>query len=153
MVLVLFTIALHHARRRAHRRRHRGQAASGAAVQSNASYQAAEAGVDRYLSKLLDDTEYYLQYVDPAEATRGSGSNTAGVTSSCTSSSMPNPISWTYGTTWTYPDGKNQWCQLGNGYEYDLEITPPDLAPSQPDIQIVSTGQMRRIDEPRRPSG
>lgn len=141
MVLVLFTVALLTALAVALTDVvSGGTVASGAAVQSNASYQAAEAGVDRYLSKLLDDTEYYLQYVDPAEATRGSGSNTAGVTSTCTSSSMPTPISWSYGTTWTYPDGKNQWCQLGNGYEYDLEITPPSA--SQPDIQLISTGQM-----------
>ena len=116
---------------------------SGQAVRSDGSYQAAEAGIDNYLSKLLSDNEYYAQYVDPAEATRQSGANpSVGVSGSCTSASQPDPVAWTYPSSpaWTYPNGKDHWCSLDNNYEYDLQITPPST--TQNAIQIISTGQL-----------
>jgi hypothetical protein len=52
-----------------------------------------------------------------------------------------------YGGTWTYPNGKNVWYgaqQLGNGYEYNLEIVPPSAI--QPLIRILSTA--RPVNDP-----
>jgi Tfp pilus assembly protein PilX len=116
---------------------------SARAVATDASYQAAEAGINDYLSKLVDDKLYFAHYVDPAEATRqdaGSGT-TVGPTESCTSSSKGTPAAWGYPTNppWTYPNGRDRWCPLGNGYEYDLTITPP--SPSQTAVEILSTGR------------
>ncbi len=87
---------------------------SAQAVASNAAYQAAEAGVDEYISKLLQDPLYYQHYVDEAESTRASGALT-----------VTAGNAWTGGITWTYPNGKDTWKQLGNGYAYNLEITGP----------------------------
>src|SRR5581483_7171517 len=42
------------------------------AVKHDAAYQAAEAGVDDYISKLIDDRLYYVHFVHPGEATRRS---------------------------------------------------------------------------------
>ena len=105
------------------------------AVKHDAAYQAAEAGVDDYISKLIDDRLYYVHFVHPGEATRRSTASARVVTAGQT---------WaqTDGNTWTYPSGKNQWfgaAKLGNGYEYDLEIVPPSAV--QPLIQILSTGR------------
>ena len=43
-------------------------------VQAKA-HAAAEAGINEYVAKLLNDTQYYAQYVAPGEATRQSGVN------------------------------------------------------------------------------
>jgi hypothetical protein len=104
--------------------------ASGQAVSSDASYQAAEAGIDNYVSKLLDDHLYYQHYVDAAESTRTSGSLTVGAGQN-----------WTGGITWTYAS-KDNWETLGNGYAYNLEITGPTGSAStqQEAVQIISTG-------------
>jgi hypothetical protein len=110
--------------------------ASHAVVQQTA-FQAAEAGIEDYISKLTDDHLYYAHFVHPGEATRKSGAN-------------PNVgpgVAWTYSTNppWTYPNGKDTWYSggsqnpLANGYQYDLEITAPSAA--QPSIQIISTGR------------
>ena len=89
---------------------------TGQAAQSDGSYQAAEAGIDNYLSKLLADNEYYAQYVDPAEATRKSGSSAAvGVTASCTATSTPTAVAWTYPTNpaWTFPNCAASFTRYG----------------------------------------
>jgi len=119
------------------------------AVADDAATQAAEAGIQDYIAKLLDDNLYYMHYVHPGEATR-KGSD--GVSKSAGQA-------WTGVTTWTYPNGKDTWRSLGNGYEYDLEITPPSA--SNPNVGIVSTGrptgstdhsQWRAVQELIRPS-
>ena len=51
----------------------------------------------------------------------------------------PAPVAWVYSTSWTYQSGKNHWCDLGNGYEFDLQITPPSA--TQSGVKIVSTGR------------
>lgn len=100
-------------------------------VSRNAAYQAAEAGIDEYISKLLEDPLYYQHYVDDAESTRNSGSLT-----------VAGGGAWTGGLTWTYPNGKDNWQTLGNGYAYNLEITGPSGSSSQlaEAVQILSTG-------------
>ncbi len=104
---------------------------SGHAASSDSAYQAAEAGIDSYASKLLDDHLYFLHYVADGESTRVSGPVTA-----------TEGVAWSGGITWTYPFGQDNWKPLGNGYAYNLEITAPSgsATPQQQAIQIVSTG-------------
>ena len=104
-------------------------------IQRGTALQAAEAGIDNYLSKLVDDNQYYLHDVAAGESTRQSGATT--VAGSC--SPTPTPATWTGSTTWTYPNGQDQWCPVGNGYEFNLQITAPS-AGSQV-VDIVSTGR------------
>jgi Tfp pilus assembly protein PilX len=129
---------------------------SGSAVSSNASFQAAEAGLDDYLAKLVDDKTYYMHHVHPAESTRHptSGADVDPLASGTTCNASKTGalgLDWTTGTsTWTYPNGKDNWCQLANGYEYNLQVTPPCAPPTcagtNLNIQIVSTG--RKICSP-----
>jgi hypothetical protein len=94
-----------------------------------AAFQAAEAGVEDYIAKMVDDRLYYLHQVHPGEATRqdsGGGIVAAGQV-------------WNLGLVWTYPNGSDAWRTLPNGYEYSLQITPASLA--DPTIGIVSTGR------------
>lgn len=102
---------------------------SGDAVTRDASYHAAEAGLDDYLAKLLSDRVYFTHEVHPAEATRR---DALGVTAA-------RGNAWTGATSWGYPNGKDGWRSLSNGYEYDIEITPPSAAASA--LRIVSTGR------------
>ena len=105
-------------------------------VQAKA-HAAAEAGINEYVAKLLNDTQYYAQYVAPGEATRQSGVNIV-------ASVLPPaaPTAWTYGTTWTYPNGKDAWVDLGNGFSYDLEITPPQTGTNTTNfLLITATGK------------
>jgi hypothetical protein len=99
------------------------------ATERSASFQAAEAGIDDYLAKLTEDHVYYAHFVHPGESTRKppSGANkSAGER-------------WPYELTWTYPNGRNAWRRLDNGFEFNLQITPP-AAGSQA-VRIVSTGR------------
>jgi hypothetical protein len=99
------------------------------AVTRDAAFHAAEAGINDYLTKLLSDRVYYTHEVHPGEATRlGAG----GITGA-------RGQTWTGGTTWTYPSGKDGWRQLSNGFEYDLEVTPPSAASNA--LRVVATGR------------
>jgi hypothetical protein len=133
-------------------------ARSAKAVTRQSSFEAAESGLDDYVAKLADDRAYYQHWVHPAESTRqddGSGGTSALVSPSVSSpapsswcrdpKTRPAPVAWTHGATWNdNPNGKDHWCSLGNGFEYNLQITPPSA--SQIGVTIVSTG--RRISNP-----
>ena len=126
-----------------------------AAVQNDAALQAAEAGIDNYVSKLVDDNQYYLHDVAAGESTRKAGANPS-VAGSC-SGATPAPATWTYGLTWTYPNGKDQWCSLGNGYEYNLQVT--GTSSTSQIVDIIATGRKtgttknyRILEEQIRPS-
>ena len=110
---------------------------SAAAVQEDTALAAAEGGIDNYLSKLVDDNQYYLHDVAAGESTRHSGA----VTTSSSCNPTPTPAGWTGGTSWTYPNGSDQWCPLGNGFEFNLIITPPNSATGAQYVDIVSTGR------------
>jgi Tfp pilus assembly protein PilX len=97
-------------------------------VWREAAFQAAEAGVDDYVSKLVDDRQYYVHQVHAGESTRTAPGGTAAA-----------GTAWTLGNSWTYPSGKNAWRSLPNGYEYNLQVTPPSLA--TPFVRIVATGR------------
>lgn len=121
------------------------------AVQSQESFQAAEAGLDDYLAKLVDDRLYYLHQVHPAESTRRQnppgGSDIAG----------GNAWPATYASKWTYPTPKDNWKTLSNGFEYNLEITPPSAGQTTTTIvatgrKVGSTTDMRSVEVQVRPS-
>jgi type II secretory pathway pseudopilin PulG len=105
------------------------QKQSANAVTSQQSFQAAEAGLDDYLAKIIDDRLYFLHQVHPAESTRRppSGVDVAGGSA------------WPYANTWTYPTPKNNWKALPNGYEYNLQVTPPTAG--QTTTTILATGR------------
>jgi Tfp pilus assembly protein PilX len=119
------------------------------AVRRDAAFQAAESGIDDYLAKFVDNPAYDLQEVHPAESTRTKpGGGTVGVASTAcdasgnTGTAKPAPASWTFGSTWTYAS-KDHWCQLGNGYEYNLQITHLTATTSgAPTLRIVATGRL-----------
>jgi hypothetical protein len=95
----------------------------------SASYQAAESGVEDYVAKLTEDHSYYLHYVHPAESTRRDSTGTlvaAGAT-------------WAGGVTWTYPNNRDAWRSLGNGYEFNLQISPPNATNGA--VKVRSTGR------------
>jgi hypothetical protein len=104
-------------------------------VRRDAAFHAAEAGVDDYIAKLIDDRLYVDHFVHPGEATRLSSASGRLVGAGQT---------WLQadGSAWTYPNDKDMWygaSQLGNGYEYDLEVFPPSA--QSPFIRILSTGR------------
>jgi Tfp pilus assembly protein PilX len=116
------------------------QSRSTQAVKRDASFQAAEAGIDEYIAKLLDDGTYDIHNVHPGESTRRS---TSGVVVSPTCTGAPPTCSatpWNYGATWTYPNGKDKWRTLANGYEYNIEVRPPTQG-SNGAVSILSTGR------------
>ncbi len=103
----------------------------------------------------------------PAESTRSPSTGVnAPHSSDCTSASgysvkTTTGVPWTYGTTWTYPNGKDNWCQLPNGYYYNLQVFAPGTATnSTTSVRIVATGRrsmsstqdMRAIETYVRPS-
>jgi hypothetical protein len=132
-------------------------ARSAKAVKTQTSYEAAESGLNDYIAKLTDDRVYYQHWVHPAESTRrdnGVGGTNALASASGSSPApsswcrdpklKPAPLAWIYDATWDYPNGKDHWCSLGNGFEYNLQVTPPSA--TQTGVTIVSTG--RRISDP-----
>ncbi len=119
------------------------------AVRRDTAFHAAEAGLDDYIAKLVDDPLYYVHYLHPGESTRLAPDGTI----------VAPGAAWSFGATWTYPSGKNAWRSLNNGYEYNLQVTPPSA--TQQAIRIVATGrragsgnlsEMRAIDSLIRPS-
>ena len=134
---------------------------------SSTAFQAAEAGLDDYTAKLVDDHGFYLHYVHPAESTRKPASaGLAPHSSDCTAASSygaksTTGVPWTYGTQWTYPNGKDNWCQLPNGYYYSLQVFPPGTSTNPTTaVRIIATGRrsmsstadMRAIETYVRPS-
>jgi hypothetical protein len=108
-----------------------------ALVQARA-HAAAEAGINTYIAKLLNDSQYYLHYLAPGEATRLTGGTNV---SSVTTPGTPTPWPSTYGRSWTYPS-KDAWLDLGNGYSYDVEVTPPQTGTNTTNfLLITATGK------------
>lgn len=93
------------------------------------AFQAAEAGVDDFLAKLVDDPSYYSHYVHPGEATREEPGG----------AQAPAGSVWGYDLAWTYPNGNDTWRPLTNGYEYSLRIAPPSAGSKV--IQVIATGR------------
>jgi Tfp pilus assembly protein PilX len=116
------------------------QSRSTQAVKRDASFQAAEAGIDEYTAKLLDDGSYDVHNVHAAESTRKATGGTL-VTPSCTGTpAVCTSVPWNYGASWTYPNGKDRWRSLGNGYEYNLEVRPPAQGTNGA-VSVLATGR------------
>lgn len=81
----------------------------------SSAYQAAEAGVEDYVAKLTEDHTYYLHHVHPGESTRANPGGTRFAAGAV----------WDGSATWTYPLGRNAWRSLGNGFEFNLNVSPP----------------------------
>jgi Tfp pilus assembly protein PilX len=123
-----------------------------ASASSDAVFQAAEAGINDYIAKLLDDPQYYDHCVAKGESTRRRSDNYALVSASTdTASCQPGgPSVWPAGVRWSYPSGKDRWftgtgtasgtSTTLRGYAYNLMITPPAASLNTNYITIVSTG-------------
>jgi len=107
----------------------------------DAAYQAAEAGINAYTAKLLENPLYYNQFEIMGEATRSVGA----------ASSTTADVAFSGYTSWTYPS-KDKWCDpsyclKGSGYQYDIEVCPPMQACANfggnqiPYTRILSTGR------------
>jgi Tfp pilus assembly protein PilX len=112
------------------------------ATVSDAAFQAAEAGLDDYTSKLLDDNQYFFHDVAVGESTRRASDGTL------VAPGASSPTAWTFGTTWTYPNGKDKWRSLTNGYEYNLQVTGPTSTAAYTDI--IATGRKQGTTSPVR---
>jgi len=126
---------------------------SNAAVSRDASFSAAEAGINSYMSKMVDDTSFYFHYLAKGESTRRMTNGTVVAGSGTANVQWPSGAS----TSWTYPNGFDKWFQLGNGYEYSLMITPPSPGTSATDIvalgrPVGSTTNMRKLEAIVRPA-
>lgn len=99
-------------------------------VRVSTAYQGAEAAEGDYIAKLVEDTQYYLHFTHPAEATRRdpSGNLVAG----------GNTWNAQIGS-WTYPNGPDRWKALGNGYEYNVMVEPP--SPTVTGVKITTTSR------------
>ena len=85
------------------------------AVVRQQSFQAAEAGLNSYASKLIEDGLFYSHYVAPGESTRKDP-----VTGTLVSAGNP----WPYGLSWTYPNG-HDWVAAAQLPE-QLRVQPAD---------------------------
>ena len=113
------------------------------ATVSDAAFQAAEAGLDDYTSKLLDDNQYLLP------RRRARRVHASGVGRARWSRPEPRrPTAWTFGTTWTYPNGEDNWRSLTNGYEYNIQVTGPTSTAAWTDI--IATGRKQGTISPVR---
>ena len=88
----------------------------------DAAFQAAEAGLDDYTSKLLDDNQFYLHDVAVGESTGGAARRAAaGRRRDVVDARPPGPT----GRPGPTPNGKDNWRSLTNGYEYNIQVTAP----------------------------
>jgi hypothetical protein len=105
---------------------------SAQATKRDAALQAAEAGLNDYISKLIEDNAYYFHTVHPNEVSRKSANGTV----------FAGGSSWNGELTWTYATSRsacNCWKQLPNGYDYSLKVSPPTQA--SPGVMITSVGR------------
>ena len=113
-------------------------------VKNTGAYQAAEAGTNAYLSDLTESTVFFNSYLAKGEATR---TDSNGVTHASSNSS---DVAWSSGNTWTYKTSQTTdpgWFDLGNNYQYLIQIYPPNAAVSG------QGGLITRIDVTGRPKG
>jgi hypothetical protein len=96
--------------------------------------QAADAGVNQYVSRLVEDPRYYDHFVDPAEDPR---IDPAGVV-------HPPGSSWTPATPWTYAPQPATWTEIQDARfgkaRYSLRITPP--GPGGEVVTVQSTAEV-----------
>lgn len=111
---------------------------------ADGAYQAAEAGTNAYLSDLTESPSFYDAYLARGEAARTDGGGAVHP------SNPSADTAWSGGTTWTYatpPASDPGWLDLGNGYQYLVQVYPPNGA-LQGQAQTIT-----RLDVIGRPSG
>ena len=88
-------------------------------ARSEIALQVADAGVNQYVSRLVEDPRYYEHFVDPAEDPRVDPDGRV----------HPPGSTWTPGVTWTYQGPSQTWSPLQDARfgaaAYSLRITPP----------------------------
>ena len=127
----------------------------------DSAYQAAEAGTNAVLSDLTQSTAFFKKYVAKGEATRTFSSTTyandcvTGSSSTTQSTCTDKDVSavawaspwWTYATSATARAGDTGWYSLGNGYQYLIQLYPPNTS-------LTGLAQtITRIDVTGRPFG
>jgi hypothetical protein len=106
-----------------------------ASNRNDIALEAAEAGVQVYISRLVENPQYWLNYVDTAEDPR---------TDTTTSGTVNPGGSWTAGHAWTYPAKIQTWVTLQNArfglakYNLRLFSDPND----QNSIFVQSTAEV-----------
>ena len=114
-------------------------------VKTTGAYQAAESGTNAYLSDLTESTVFFNSYLAKGEATRTDSNNVTHA------SSNASDVAWSSGNTWTYPTNPANdtgWFDLGNGYEYLIQVYPPNTGAQQSQAQVIT-----RMDVTGRPKG
>ena len=114
-------------------------------VKTTGAYQAAESGTNAYLSDLTESTVFFNSYLAKGEATRTDSNNVTHA------SSNASDVAWSSGNTWTYPTNPANdtgWFDLGNGYEYLIQVYPPNTSAQQSQAQVIT-----RMDITGRPKG
>jgi len=108
----------------------------------DSAYQAAEAGTNAVLSDLTQSTAFFTKYMAKGEATRTFNSTTyandcvTGSTSTTQSTCTDKDVSattwtnpwWTYSTSQTARAADKGWYSLGNGYQYLIQLYPPNTS-------------------------
>lgn len=93
--------------------------------------QAAEAGVQLYISRMVEDPRYYRRYVDTAEDPR-TNTTAGGIVT------PGNP--WPTGNNWSYTGAPTTWVPLQNARfgqaSYSLRVSP---VPSDPNAVLVQS--------------
>ncbi len=115
---------------------------AGRAVREDAVYQAAEAGINDYIAKLVEDPQFYDHWVANGESTRRppSGADVG------PGSEWISGTSWTYPTSVDAPEGKSTWYSGGSAttsigdYAYNLMVAPPSSESGNTYVTVVSTG-------------
>ncbi len=96
----------------------------------------ADAGISRYVSRLVEDPRYYERWIDTAEDPRIDPSGVAHAPGTA----------WTPGVTWTYAGPPKTWTDLQSGRfgkaAYSLRITPPPAGTDL--VTVLSTGKADR---------
>lgn len=124
---------------------------SAQAVTSDGVFQAAEAGINDYIAKLIDNPGYYDLCVTKGESTRRRPDGVLVSHSTSSTSCLPGGAStWTPGVRWTYPNGKDWWTSgtgdgtsestVIRGFAYNLLVVPPSATTATDYIDVVSTG-------------
>jgi Tfp pilus assembly protein PilX len=106
-----------------------------ASNRNDIALEAAEAGVQVYISRLVENPEYWLNYVDTAEDPR---------TDTTTGSTVNPGGAWVSGHAWTYPAKIQTWVTLQNARfglaKYNLRLfTDPN---DQNSIFVQSTAEV-----------
>jgi hypothetical protein len=105
---------------------------SGHEGRESVAVQAADAGVNQYISRLVEDPRYYDHFVDPAEDPRIDPGGAV----------HPPGSPWTPGTRWTYGSSPETWTEIQDARfgraRYSLRITPPDVGEEVVTVQSTA---------------